>query len=161
MYIPFAELNKKARIWIYQSDRQFTDEEKNLILSEGMVFSENWTAHNQALKASLEVKHHQFIIISVDETQTSASGCSIDKSVHFVQYLENKLGVNLLDKSNVAFFVEGEVFLEPMHKIKDKIEGGSINENSLVFNNLVADIDSFQTHWLVPAKDSWMKRYFN
>jgi hypothetical protein len=161
MYIPFPELNKKARIWIYQSDRKFTTPEQEQILAEGKIFSEQWTAHNQALKASIAVKHHQFIILSVDETQTAASGCSIDKSVHFMQYLENKLGVNLLDKSNIAFLKDEKVQLESMKTLKSKIEEGVIDENSLVFNNLVENVDAFNQGWLVEAKDSWIKRYFN
>lgn len=161
MYIPFTELNKKARIWIYQSDRKFTEQEQGLIMSEGQIFSEQWTAHNQALKASITIKHHQFIVLSVDETQTMASGCSIDKSVHFMKYLEDKFGLNLLDKSNIAFLKEDKVFLESMKTLKSKIEEGIINENSLVFNNLVADVDTFNQNWIVPARESWMKRYFN
>ncbi len=161
MYIPFTELNKKARIWIYQADRKFTEQEQNFILSEGKIFSEQWTAHNQALKASIAIKHQQFIILSVDETQTLASGCSIDKSVHFMQFLENRLGINLLDKSNIAFLKEDKVHLESMKTLKSKIEEGIITENSLVFNNLVTDVDTFDQQWIIPVKDSWMKRYFN
>lgn len=161
MYIPFTELNKKARIWIYQADRKLTEQEQEFILLEGQNFSEQWTAHNHALKASIAVKHQQFIILSVDETQAMASGCSIDKSVRFIKELESKLGINLLDKTNIAFLKDNTVYLESMKTLKDKIALGEIDENSLVFNNLVSDVDAFNQNWVVPAKDSWMSRYFN
>ncbi|MBK6265283.1 hypothetical protein JKA74_09545 [Marivirga sp. S37H4] len=161
MYVPFNELHEKARVWIYQADRKFSEKECEIIEQEGRNFSEEWTAHNQALKASITVKHSQFIIISVDESQTMASGCSIDKSVHFIQFLEKKLSVNLLDKSKVALLIDEQIDLTPIGNIKDKIAQGHINENSLVFNNLVGDIDSFNNEWVVPAKNSWMNRFFN
>ncbi len=160
MYVPFNELHNKARVWIYQADRKLSEKDVELIEQEGKLFSQEWTAHSQALKASIVVKHQQFIIISVDESQAMASGCSIDKSVHFVQLLEKKLAVNLLDKSKIALFIEGEVFLVPLSGLKEKITQGKINEESLVFNNLVGNIDSFNNEWLVPAKKSWMNRYF-
>lgn len=160
MYIPFNELNENARVWIYQADRKLSDHEYELIESEGKHFSAEWTAHNQALKASVKVIYAQFIIISVDETQTMASGCSIDKSVHFIQALEKQLNVNLLDKSKVALLVEDEIVLTPLGNIKKKITEGDIHENSLVFNNLVENINSLNNNWLIPAKNSWMNRFF-
>ncbi|PTB96786.1 hypothetical protein C9994_05840 [Marivirga lumbricoides] len=160
MYVPFNELNEKARVWIYQSDRKLSDEECDFIDREGKKFSEEWTAHNQALRASIRVSHAQFIIISVDETQTMASGCSIDKSVHFIQNLEKQLSVNLLDKSKVALLINDEVVLTPLGNIKKKIADGDIQENSLVFNNLVENIQSLNDNWVIPAKSSWMNRFF-
>lgn len=160
MYVPFNELDEKARVWIYQADRKLSDQECKLIEKEGMQFSEEWTAHNQALRASIRVSHDQFIIISVDETQAMASGCSIDKSVHFIQALEKQFNVNLLDKSKVALLVDDEVILTPLGNIKKKIADGDIQENSLVFNNLVENINSLNNNWLIPAKNSWMNRFF-
>ena len=109
MYTNFNELDKSSRLWVYQSDRVLNETEEQFILDNGKAFVESWTAHNQALKASIEVKFNRFIILAVDETQAPATGCSIDKSVHFIKAIENELKVNLLDKGKVAFKRNDEI----------------------------------------------------
>jgi len=40
----------------------------------------------------------------LNQANASASGCSIDASVRFIQSLEKEFGIDLLDKMNVAFY---------------------------------------------------------
>ena len=160
MYTEFNKLDKKARLWVYQADRAFNEEEKGLILEKGKAFVESWTAHNKALIASIDIKYNQFIILAVDETKAAATGCSIDKSVHFVRLLEDELKINLLDKSKIAFLKDDEVVLENLSSIKSKIESEDIEADSLVFNNMATDKAQFDTNWIISAANSWMGRYF-
>lgn len=160
MYTNFNELDKSSRLWVYQADRPFNEEEKQFILQNGKVFVENWTAHNKALNASLDVKYNQFIVLSVDETKAPATGCSIDKSVHFIKALENELKINLLDKSKIAFLKNGEIILENLPSIKSKVESDEITADLMTFNNMVTTKDEFEKNWLIPASKSWMGRYF-
>ncbi|ADR23295.1 hypothetical protein MATR_28560 [Marivirga tractuosa] len=160
MYTNFNDLDKSSRLWVYQADRPFTEEEKQFVLQNGKVFVENWTAHNKALNSSIDVKYNQFIVLSVDETKAPATGCSIDKSVHFIKALENELKINLLDKSKIAFLKNGEVVLEKLSSIKSKVESGEISESLMTFNNMVTTKDEFDKNWLIPASESWMARFF-
>tara|TARA_R100000027_G_scaffold66715_1_gene63226 strand:- start:225 stop:719 length:495 start_codon:yes stop_codon:yes gene_type:complete len=160
MYTNFNDLDKSSRLWVYQSDRPFTKEEKEFILQNGKVFVENWTAHNKALNASIDVKYDQFVVLSVDETKAPATGCSIDKSVHFIKALENELKINLLDKSKIAFLMNGQVVLKNLPSIKSKIESDEITADLMTFNNMVTTKDEFENNWLIPASKSWMARYF-
>ena len=103
MYIPFENLPQESRIWIYQSSRKFSDEEVTDIEKDLMQFIENWSAHGTSLEASFIIKYNRFIIIAVNQEFHPATGCSIDSSVGFIQNLEQKYSVDLLDKMNVAF----------------------------------------------------------
>lgn len=160
MYTNFNDLDNSSRLWVYQSDKLLSEEEKNFILQNGKEFVESWTAHNQALKASIEVRYNRFVILSVDETQAPATGCSIDKSVHFIKALENELKLNLLDKSKVAFMRGEKLFLENLPAIKKKIEAKEITSDLLTFNNMVTTKREFESNWLIPVDDSWMARFF-
>jgi hypothetical protein len=160
MYTNFEELSKQSRLWVYQSERPFSAEEEAFILQNGKAFVESWTAHNKALNASIQVKYNQFIVLAVDETSAAATGCSIDKSVHFIKALENELKINLLDKSKVAFLRNDEVFLENLVSIKSKVQADEISADLLTFNNMVANKEDFDTNWLIPAQKSWMGRFF-
>lgn len=103
MYIPFENLPLESRIWIYQSNRKFSDEEIVDIEKDLQLFLENWTAHGSHLESSYLIKYNRFIIIAVNQDAQQATGCSIDASVEFIQKLEQKYNVDLLDKMNVSF----------------------------------------------------------
>ena len=105
MYIPFDELPGHSRVWIYQSNRKFSDEEIAEIERLTKEFIENWAAHGTSLAASFVTKYNRFIIIAVNQDVQQATGCSIDASVQFIQKLEAKYQVDLLDKMNVTFKV--------------------------------------------------------
>ena len=160
MYIPFENLPSTSRIWIYQSSRKFTDDEVIEIEKELVEFVNNWSAHGSSLEASFQIKYNRFIILSINQETQQATGCSIDSSVAFIQKIEQKHEVELLDKMNVAFkqgeFVTYKTLLEFKKLAKDK----SVSANTIVFNNLVNSIEEFNESWEVPASDSWHSRFF-
>ncbi|MGM0582605.1 MAG: hypothetical protein ACQETL_18155 [Bacteroidota bacterium] len=160
MYTNFNALDESSRLWVYQADRPFSEEEKEFVLQNGKAFVESWTAHNKALNASIEIKYNQFIVLAVDETRAPATGCSIDKSVHFIKALENELKINLLDKSKIAFLKGDEIRLENLPSIKSKVESEEITADLMTFNNMVSTKGDFESKWLIPASESWMGRFF-
>ena len=103
MYIPFENLPLESKIWIYQSNRKFTDAEFEEINTATQAFINDWSAHGTSLEASYLLKYNRFIIFAVNPEIQAATGCSIDKSVQFIQDLEQKYQVDLLDKMNVTF----------------------------------------------------------
>ncbi len=160
MLIPFEDLPSESRVWIYQSSRKFTDEETVAIENDLIAFIENWCAHGTSLEASYQIKYNRFIIIAVNQEVQAATGCSIDSSVAFIQNLEQKYSVDLLDKMNVAFkqgeYITYKTLLEFKKLAKDK----SVSENTIVFNNLVNTIEEWNENWEIPANESWHSRFF-
>jgi hypothetical protein len=160
MYIPFENLPEESKIWIYQSSRKFSDDEVAAIEKDLTDFLINWSAHGNALESSFQIKYNRFIIIAVNQEVHAATGCSIDSSVAFIQNLEQKYSVDLLDKMNVAFkqgeFVTYKTLLDFKKLAKDK----SVSENTIVFNNLVNTIEEFNEGWEIPASESWHSRFF-
>lgn len=160
MYVPFEELPEESRVWIYQSDRKFTDEELAEIESGLQQFVEQWAAHGTGLQASFTTRYNRFIILAVNQEAQGATGCSIDASVHFIQQLEQKYSVNLLDKMNVTFrqgeFITHKQLIDFKKMAKEK----SVSGNTIVFNNLVNTVGEFNDYWEVPAAESWHSRFF-
>jgi hypothetical protein len=157
----FDLLPDSSRIWIYQGNRKFTGREEAEILEKASKFVRSWDAHGNDLHAGASVLHHQFVILSVDEGQNGASGCSIDKSIRFIRELENMYNISLLDRSKVAFYKEKEVVIAPVSELKMKIDAGTITKDTLIFNNLVDRKGDLEGKWILTARDSWIKKYFN
>ena len=156
----FDLLPGSSRIWIYQCNRKFTGREEAEIRDKVNNFVRSWNAHGNDLHAGAMVLHHQFVILSVDEDQNGASGCSIDKSIRFIRKLENTYHISLLDRSKVAFYKEREVVMESVFELKMKIDAGTITKDTLIFNNLVDRKGDLEDKWIIPAGDSWIKKYF-
>ncbi|MAW94037.1 MULTISPECIES: ABC transporter ATPase [unclassified Leeuwenhoekiella] len=160
MLIQFQELPKNSRIWIYQSDRKFTDEELPKLNQELSIFLEQWTAHGANLNAAFEIKYDRFIVIGLDQNLNAASGCSIDAQVRFIQKLENDYEVSLLDKMNVTYIQNDRLHFKPLADFKKMAKDGAVGKNTTVFNNLVNTVEEYEEHWEVPAIESWHNRFF-
>ena len=160
MCIPFENIRDESRIWIYQSNRKFTDDEMAEIESDLKAFVENWAAHGTGLEASYLLQYNRFIILAVNQEVQSATGCSIDSSVQFIQELEKKYNVDLLDKMNVTFKLGEHIAHKPLIEFKKMAKEKAVSANTIVFNNLVNTIGEWHEYWEVPARESWHSRFF-
>ncbi len=154
-------INPESRVWVYQSNQaldQAQVAEINTVL-EG--FTTSWSAHNQALKASFEIKYNRFIVLIVDETQAGASGCSIDKSVHLMQDLEKKFNIDLLDRFNIAYKVGDSVKSVDRSEFEELIKSGTVDATTPVFNNMVSNYKDYQNNWETTMANSWHNNVFS
>ena len=161
MFIPFENLPEDSRVWIYQSNRKFSDVELAEIESELILFVEKWAAHGNELEASCLLNHNRFIILAVNQEIQQVTGCAIDSSVSFIQNLEQKYQVDLLDKMNVTFRNGEYIAHKSLLDFKKMAKEKAVTANTIVFNNLVNNIEEFNENWEVPAGDSWHSRFFN
>lgn len=155
------EMPDHSRVWVYQANRKFSEQEKAFITTQLEQFTGQWAAHGRQLAASFSIEKDQFIVLAVDEAQHAASGCSIDASVHVIQHIESETGLSLLDRSSVAFMTEETVNIRPFTELKQAVVNGEITKDTIVFNNTVQTAADWKTHWQQPAMESWLKRYFN
>lgn len=160
MLVEFDTLPLDSRIWVYQSDRKFSDEEVAEIQSDLHSFLNNWSAHGQGLESSCLLKYNRFIIIAVNQEVQAATGCSIDASVQFIQSLEQKYKVDLLDRMNVTFRTGEFIAYKSLIDFKKMAKAKSVAPTTIVFNNLVNTIEEWQDFWEVPANESWHSRFF-
>ena len=112
------------------------------------------------LQAAIDLPHNRFIVLGLNEAIQSASGCSIDASVHFIQSLEKELGLSLLDKMNVTYRNKNTIDHIPLKEFRIKAKKKQLNPEVIVFNNLVLNIMEYNSLWEGPASSSWHARYF-
>ena len=55
MDVKFEELAEDSRIWIYQSNREFTEEEVSEISIGLKRFLESWTSHKKPFKSAFKL----------------------------------------------------------------------------------------------------------
>ena len=159
MLADFNDLPETSRVWVYQANRSFSEEEITELRSLLDEFITQWTAHGSQLKAGYDLPYNRFIVIALDQSQASASGCSIDASVRFIQALEEKFKVELLDKMNVSYKQGEFIAYKSLQDFRKMAKEKAVSGNTIVFNNLVTNKHEYLHHWEVPASESWHKRF--
>lgn len=159
MFTAYNNLPNNARVWIYQSDREFTIEEVEHISAKAILFIDQWTRHGDDLKGSFTIKYNQFLVLAVDESFNNVSGCSIDASVRFVQELEKELQLDLMNKMNISFKDGENINIVKLSDFQDFAKSKKITAETVVFNNMVNTKEDFETNWEVTANKSWHARF--
>jgi len=156
--IKFTDMSLSSRVWIYQSTREFSENEIGLIKQKSEDFISDWTSHGKTMRACIEIFHKRFIIVCVDETSISASGCGIDKSVKFIQKLEKEFNTSLLNRLNVAYRQPslnnevGEIITCHISELKSLLKLSEGKMGIIVFNNLVNTKEALEKSWEVPLE---------
>ncbi|WP_282042705.1 ABC transporter ATPase [Winogradskyella flava] len=159
MLVDFDTLPEESRVWIYQANRSFSNDELEELKSKIETFIEAWTAHGKDLQSGYKIVYKRFIVIALNQNLNTATGCSIDASVHFIQELENAYNVDLMDKMNVSYKQGEFIAYKPLVDFKKMAKNKSVSKNTIVFNNLVTNIAEFNDNWEVPASESWHSRF--
>jgi hypothetical protein len=165
VWVPFEQLPASARLWIFTSPVPL---DTALIHPALQTFVQSWTAHRQDLRASASLTEGFFILLAVDESQTAASGCSIDKATHFVQDLGQSLSLNFLEKRRYFYRNEDQ----PIHTVDPQtiqavdhqtmqaaVQDGRVTPTTLVADTLLTNVGDLDRLWL-PFGQSWHRRLF-
>ena len=148
----------ESRVWIYTTNRTLNDAETAATQQSLDAFTRQWTAHNQALLAKAEVFHNQLIVLMVDETRAGASGCSIDKSVHFLEGLGQELDVDFFERMRFAWMENERLHFANRAEFAANVGSGRISSDTLVVNTLAQSKQELNDKWLVPFGKSWHRR---
>ena len=102
----FPELPDSSRIWLHLANRKLVASEEQFLKEQLTVFLDSWSAQGKRLQCNATLLFSQYLIFSVDENIESASGCSIDSSVHFAKRMGSELGIDFFTRLEVLV-VEG------------------------------------------------------
>ena len=159
MYQSFDSMPGHSRLWIYRANRFFSLQESNQ-LEEGLKkLCDQWSAHQVPLATSFTIEHKLFVILTVDENRSGASGCSIDSSVHFLKALQQSMGLDFFDRTQVAFMDGDHVILQPVKGLKTLFENQTLTGNSITFNILATTKSDWVKNSKIKVKDSWLNKY--
>lgn len=143
----FPELSPTSKVWIYNADRDLDATEVNFIQDSLNVFIPQWAAHGAKLYGNATVYKSRFVILSVDESQVNASGCSIDTSVNFVKKLGSDIGVDFFNRMNMIIEDNNELSSVHVADLKNHM-------TSKVYNPCIVQLKELNESWLIPIAES-------
>jgi len=151
-----ADFAPNSRVWIFQSNRPFNEQEELEINEQLHNFYVQWQSHGKEIKGWAKLLFKQFVVVLADETASGVSGCSTDSMMRVIKSLERQYSVNLFDRMTISFLVDGKVEPLPMQQVKYALEKGYIETDTPLFNNLVDSKEKLESEWLVPLNKSWL-----
>jgi hypothetical protein len=150
-------LPSNSRVWVYQSVRKLSPEESRALEVKIKQFVLGWTSHKAGVVGDGGLLYERFVVLMADEAHTGVSGCSLDSSIHFIKEIEKEMDTNFFDRWNIAYKQEKEVLSCSLTEFGKLLERGEINDDTIVFNNLVQSKKDFESRWQIPYKESWLK----
>ncbi len=152
-------IDPAAKVWVYVADRALTAPEQAFAERELLAFARQWTAHQQALEARVEIVESRILLLMVDETKAGASGCAVDKSVHFLEDLGAALKIDWFDRMQFAWVdADGQYRFANRTGLSTAVAQGEISPDTLMVNTLVATRAALEHEWFVPFARSWQRR---
>jgi hypothetical protein len=144
-----------TKIWIYQAERDLTDQELVYTHDYLTAFCKEWTAHNQQLHAGADILYKRFIVLKVDESHTNASGCSIDKSVKALKELSAGLGINLFDRMQLPYYENDQIKTVDYNHVEEALERSEISASTPFFDLNLSKLEQLKDRFMVPLREHW------
>lgn len=149
-----------STVWIYQSNKPFTEEEQQAIQKTIDAFTSSWLSHKQPVTAWGTLLFNRFIILMADETLVQVSGCSKDSMMHCIQSIQKKYTVDLLNRTQLAFITNNAIEIIPIDILAQKIASAAIDGQTLYFNNTINNKHQLLHEWIVETQNSWLKQKY-
>lgn len=148
-----------SKVWVYFSKRDLLTEEQTFISEKLNAFISAWQYHGSGVEGSFEIIDNRFIVLIANEN-TNVGGCSIDSSVQIFRDLDTQFNLGLLDRTTVAYSLNGNLNHSAFNEVKELINEGTITKETTIFNNSVSTLEEFNNNWRQNAENSWVSRFF-
>lgn len=160
MIVDYNKIPNWGKLWIFPSSRKFYPQEIAELKASIENFLNNWENEKIPLNCSYSLKYDRFIIISVDDSNTSLSLKAHDDLTAFILGLETKYNIVLLDKINVCYKQGEFVQYKDLKEFKTLIKNKGVSKKTIVFDNMITTKEELDKDWEINIMDSWLNRFF-
>jgi hypothetical protein len=155
MIVSYEELSPEAKIFIYPASRKFFPLELPEIKGELSKFCQEL----DGIDICFQLKYDRFIVFIIsDETRLNLEQHNL--LVNFVQELEKRYDLVLLDKVNVCFKQGQYVQMKEIPDFKVLIKNKGVSKKTIVFDHMINTKNEYEDSWEVPAGESWLSHFF-
>jgi len=67
----------------------------------------------------------------------------------------------MFDRTTLAFVIKEKIQLLPLSQVIYAFDNGFLNADTLYFNNLVQTKEELENNWIIPIKQSWLRKRFD
>lgn len=147
-----------SKVWLFTADRTLNESEQLSVQLEIDAFCAIWDSHGVVLKATGLILFSRLLMLIVDESFHSISGCSMDKSVAFIKNIEIKYKISLFDRLLQSALVNNQWQTASTVIWSEKLKSNEINFETLFIDSMVNNLYDVQYHLTKNLGSFWLKR---
>jgi len=159
MKVEFDKISDESRIWIYQSNDDFTESDVDIINKKSELFVKNWMAHNKELQASFNILNNRFLVIAVNEEFNPIGGCSIDYSLQLLKDISNTINKNLLDRLIINYKMGSLIKSTTLKDLKNNLKNGSFSPDVISKSCFVFVLIELLNNFEIKLSSSWLSKF--
>lgn len=150
------DFQDESRVWIFQSNRPFNEQEGLEINEQLLQFYSQWKSHGADVKGWAGLIYQCFVVVLADESINAVGGCSTDGLFRVIKSFERQYQVDFFDRMRLTFLVKEKAEQLPMQQVKYALQQGFLETDTPLFNNLVDTKAKLVNEWMVPLNKSWL-----
>ena len=155
----FNSLHPNSRIWLYISSIPINNFNKENILLLFKEFNDEWKSHGEKISGSIKFIGNNIVIIGANYLGGDMCGRSVDAQVRFVRGIDQELGIDLLNRNNLAFTISDIIKIFSFSEIENLIKEEKINRSTSFYNKFCSRNSDFLQ--LPFGKSTLGSRYFS
>lgn len=147
-----------SKVWLFTLNKMLDEPEQLSIQIDIDAFCAHWDSHGVVLKATGFILFSRLLMLVVDESFHSISGCSMDKSVAFLKNMEIKYKISLFDRLLQSALVDNQWQTNATAVWSEKLKSNEINLDTVFIDTLVNNLYDAQSSLTKKLGDFWLKR---
>jgi len=155
MYVSYNKLNKRARCWVYITEKPIV-EKKKLVKSFLKNLCQEWTSHGEDVISSFKLYKENFIILFAED---EISGCSIDSSSGLLRENLNQLKIDIQPNSKIGIFIEENIEFKDRSALIKLINNRELRLDNKMVNTTVKNKEEFDKNWILDINKSWLVNF--
>ncbi len=159
MIVDFNKIPEQGKVWIFPSSRKFYPQEIDGLQQRISTFLNTWEDQNNSLTCAYTLKFDRFIIFAIDSSEINLSLKAHEDLTTFIQELENRYKIMLLDRMNVCYKQGDFVQYKDLKAFKKLIKDKAVSKKTVVFNNMINVKEELNYDWEINIMDSWLGRF--
>ena len=152
MYVSYNKLNKRARCWVYITEKPIV-KKKKLVKSFLKNLCQEWTSHGEDVISSFKLYKENFIILFAED---EISGCSIDSSSGLLRENLNQLKIDIQPNSKIGIFIEENIEFKDRSALIKLINNKELRLDNKMVNTTVKNKEEFDKNWILDINKSWL-----
>jgi len=160
MIVDFDKIPDWCKLWVFPASRKFYPQEISELKESVETFLKDWNSETEALKSAYQIKYDRFIIITVDDSEIKLPIETHNALSDFIQSLEKKYNLVLMDKINVCYKQGEFVQYKDLIAFKKMIKSKGVSPKTIVFNNIISTKEELATQWEINIMDSYLGHFF-
>ena len=152
MYVSYNKLNKKARCWVFITDKPII-ENKCIISGFLKNLCQNWVSHGKGVVSSFKLYKENFIILFAED---EISGCSIDSSSALLRESLNQIKIDIQPNSKIGIFIGENIEFKDRSTLIKLISNKELSAENKMVNTTVKNKEEFDKNWILDINKSWL-----